>query len=109
MAQVRQILKHVRVEYAKGRRRCRRNRAHLIQRAEPCLIIRDDGAPFTRTYCRDCALPILKQCANDLRQFRDTLYGPPASEDPRQPERDNTNDREEETVPLSAAKRGTLR
>ena len=75
MAQVRQILKHVRVENSRGRRACRRNRAHLIQRAEPCLVIRDDGAPFTRTYCKECALPILKQCADDLRRFRNQLYG----------------------------------
>jgi len=79
MAQVRQILKHVHVESAKRRRSCRRNRTHLIARGSPCLVIRDDGAPFTRTYCQDCALPILKRCAADLRLCRDELYGPPQS------------------------------
>ena len=97
MAQVRQILKHIRVEHSKGRRRCRRNRTHEIVRGEPCLIIRDDGAPFTRTYCRTCALPILKLCASDLRDCRDTLYGPPvvnAQETPNAPRlKTGTDDR----------------
>ncbi len=74
MAKVRQILKHVSVEIAKGSRRCRRNRNHAILAGEPCLVIRDDAGPWSRNYCRECALPILKLCAADLRGFRDVLY-----------------------------------
>jgi hypothetical protein len=74
MAKVRQILKHVNVEVAKGKRRCRRNRVHTILAGEPCLVIRDDAGPYSRNYCRECALPILKLCAADLRRFRDVLY-----------------------------------
>lgn len=78
MAKVRQVLRHLRVEHAKGTRNCRRNRAHSIRRGEPCLLIRDDVGPYSRTYCSACALPILKQCAADLRVIRDFLYGAPS-------------------------------
>ncbi|REJ90434.1 MAG: hypothetical protein DWQ34_17495 [Planctomycetota bacterium] len=74
MAKVRQILKHVHVEIAKGTRRCRRNRDHRIRAGEPCLVIRDDAGPYSKNYCRECALPILKLCAADLRRFRDVLF-----------------------------------
>lgn len=105
MAQVRQMLKHVHVESAKGRRACRRNRNHLIARGSPCLVIRDDGAPFTRTYCQDCALPILKRCAADLRLFRDTLYGRPGTEH-AQP--DAETDKQPATEPAGKNTEGVL-
>ena len=77
MAKVRCVLRHVKVEVAGGTRRCRRNRSHAVVRGEPCLVIQDDGTPFAKSYCSKCALPILKQCAADLRAIRDNLYGGP--------------------------------
>ena len=74
MAQVRQLLKHVCIERALGTRRCKRNRQHEITRGEWCVAIRDDGTPYQRVYCRDCALPMFRLCAKSLREFRDTLY-----------------------------------
>ena len=74
MAKVRRIIKHVSVEVARGTRRCRRNREHSIRAGEFCLSIRDDGTPFSRNYCVQCAEAILKQCGNDLRNIGAQLY-----------------------------------
>jgi len=82
MAKTRQILKHVRVEVARGSRRCRRNKDHKIRLGEVCLVINDEGSPYPKSYCRDCALPILKLCAQDLRRCRDVLYGELAFDQP---------------------------
>ena len=76
MPAVRRILNHVSAEVARGTRRCRRNRNHLIRRGDPCLVIQDSGTPYSRSYCVDCALPILKQSGVELRVIRDVLYGP---------------------------------
>ena len=76
MAQVRRIIRHVDVEFAKGTRGCKRNKQHQIPAGSPCLIIFDAGTPYKKCYCAECALPILKQCAADLREIRDTLYVP---------------------------------
>ncbi len=84
MPKIRRILKHVEVEIARGNRRCRRNRQHQIPAGTPCLVIQDDSGPFKRSYCRECALPILKQCAADLRHFRDVLYGSPSQQQQQQ-------------------------
>lgn len=75
MAQIRRIIRHVDVEYAKGTRGCKRNKSHSIPAGSPCLVIFDPGTPFKKCYCAECALPILKQCAADLREIRDSLYG----------------------------------
>lgn len=77
MPTIRRILKHIAVEQARGTRRCRRDRNHRIAAGEHCLSIQDDGSPFSKSYCARCALPILKQCAADLRTIRDGLYGGP--------------------------------
>lgn len=74
MAKVRQILKHVSVEVAKGKRHCRRNREHCIEPGQACLVIRDDGGPYTRQYCAECAEAILKLCAEDLREFGAAMF-----------------------------------
>jgi len=74
MAKVRQIIKHVWVEEARGNRRCRRNREHTIPLGGACLVIRDDSGPFTKNYCSECAEPILRQCADNLRSIGGQLY-----------------------------------
>jgi len=74
MAVIKRIIKHVGVEIARGDRRCRRDASHTIRPGNRCLTIQDDGTPFKRSYCAECALPILKLCASELRQIRDGLY-----------------------------------
>jgi hypothetical protein len=83
MAKARRLLKHVAVERAKGRRRCRRDATHEIAQGESCLVVRDEATLQLSSYCSRCAVVILKQCANDLRAVRDTLYpaGPPENVD----------------------------
>ena len=76
MAKIRQVIRHVSVEFAKGDRRCRRNKSHTISAGSPCLAIQEPGGPFKKCYCAECALPILRQCASDLRGIRNDLYGP---------------------------------
>ncbi len=74
MAVIKRIIKHVSVDIARGDRRCRRDAKHTIRPGKPCLTIQDEGTPFKRSYCAECALPILKLCASELRQIRDALY-----------------------------------
>ncbi len=76
MARVRHVIRHVTVEFANGERGCKRNRNHRIPVGNPCLVIQDPGGPFKKCYCQECALPILRLIASDLREIRDTLYGP---------------------------------
>ena len=73
MAKIRQILKHVSIDIAKGKRRCRRNGQHIIEPGEHCLQIRDEGSPYCRNYCKNCATPILQLCANQLAVFQSSL------------------------------------
>lgn len=74
MPSIKRILKHVSVEVARGSRQCRRDKSHRIHPGQVCLTISDDGSPYKRSYCKECALPILKHCASDLRQIKDALY-----------------------------------
>lgn len=75
MAKVRRVIKHVDVEFAKGRRGCKRDKNHSIPAGSPCLVIFDPGTPYKKCYCPECALAILKQCASDLRDIRDAMFG----------------------------------
>lgn len=74
MGTIRRILKHVEVEIARGTRRCRRHKDHRIDPGEACLSIREEGLPFSKSYCKACSLLILKQSAADLRAIRDVLF-----------------------------------
>ena len=88
MAGVRRILKHVEVDVAHGARRCRRNKDHTIAAGEMCLAIREDGLPYSKSYCKECALPILKQAAADLRGIRDAMFPELRKPDSPVPQRD---------------------
>jgi hypothetical protein len=55
----RDILKHVNVEVAKARRKCRRDQNHTIRKGECCLVIKEGSFGGSRNYCCLCALPIL--------------------------------------------------
>lgn len=74
MPTVKRVIRHVDVDIARGERRCRRDANHTIRPGSRCLTIQEPGTPFKRSYCAECALPILKQCAMDLRSIRDALY-----------------------------------
>lgn len=74
MPTVKRVIRHVAVDIARGERRCRRDANHTIRPGSRCLTIQEPGTPFKRSYCSECALPILKQCAMDLRSIRDALY-----------------------------------
>jgi hypothetical protein len=74
MPVTKRLLKHIDVEVARGDRRCRRDRSHVIRPGHRCLTIQEEGTPFKRSYCAECALPILVLCAANLREIRDGLY-----------------------------------
>lgn len=74
MAKIRQLLKHVSIGRAPKVQTCQRNAGHQIAAGDWCVLIRDEGMPYKRVYCRDCALPMFKQCASNLREYRDVLY-----------------------------------
>lgn len=66
MAQVRDVLGHVVVEDARGRRICHRNsKGHSIERGESCLVISDENGR-AKNYCVVCAKDILKKASEKL-------------------------------------------
>lgn len=76
MAKVREILGHVSVETAKGKRICHRNRrAHSIAKGEPCLVIREPASGGSKNYCVSCAAAILKCAEADLKRLHQHLSG----------------------------------
>lgn len=76
MAKVREILGHVSVETAKGKRICHRNRrAHSIAKGEPCLVIREPASGGSKNYCVACAAAILARAAEDLAALRRAFVG----------------------------------
>jgi hypothetical protein len=66
MAAVRDIITHVEVEIALGRRICHRNRRqHKVLMGQKCLAIHDhDGG--RKNYCLPCALEILAKAKTKL-------------------------------------------
>ena len=76
MAKVREILGHVSVETAKGKRICHRNRrSHSIAKGEVFLAIRDPASGGSKNYCVACAAPILAQAGGDLERLRREVDG----------------------------------
>ena len=66
MTRVRDLLVHVRVETARGTRKCRRNKRHSIRRGEVCLVV-VEGPPKThKNYCTGCATEILAKASAKL-------------------------------------------
>jgi hypothetical protein len=67
MAKVREILGHVSVDTAKGKRICHRNRrSHSIAKGDVFLAIRDPASGGSKNYCVACAETILERAAADL-------------------------------------------
>jgi len=75
MPQIRRVLGACTVETAQRWRICHRDRKnHQIGKGTPCLVIKDPGGSGgTKNYCRQCALAILDQAADDLQALRDQL------------------------------------
>jgi len=70
MAKVREILGHVSVDTAKGKRICHRNRrSHSIAKGEVFLLIRESASGGSKNYCRACAETILERAAADLAEL----------------------------------------
>jgi polyferredoxin len=72
MARVRAILKHVRVEVAKAKRKCHRGCGCWIAKGQKHLAVYDSGGQ-RRNYCGRCAAPILEKAATDLDGLRHGL------------------------------------
>lgn len=85
MPTVRRILKHAKVETARKRRICHRNRKdHAIAKGEPCLVVKDDGGLGSKNYCVACASEILAQACADLDGLHATLgLSAPSRPEPR--------------------------
>lgn len=72
MAKVKQVLRHVSVEMAKGQRKCyRKPNVHVIPKGEVCLVERESGS--SRNYCAECAESILDTAEDDLNRLRAEL------------------------------------
>ena len=73
MPKVKRVLGHVRVENAKGLRKCRRNKGHAITKGCACLVIENGAMAGERSYCVTCAAEILTRAASDLHGMREML------------------------------------
>ena len=74
MPQIRQVLGAVSVETASRKRICYRDRKkHEVSKGEACLVIKDGASGGAKNYCVPCALEILDQAADDLKNLRDQL------------------------------------
>lgn len=74
MARVRRLLRHLRIEEAKRKRRCYGNKQHAIQARERCLVIENPDFPGVKNYCLQCADNILDQLEADMWTLRDKLF-----------------------------------
>ena len=73
MPQIRDVLVHVCVETAKGRRKCYRNKKHSIQKNEQCLVVKTGSIGSKHNYCRECAQKILDRAGDRLAEIVDAL------------------------------------
>jgi hypothetical protein len=71
---VKNVLKHVRVEQAKRKRRCGRNPTkHPIKAGEHCLVVQN--GQDTPNYCLACAGEILSLAQTILDELKNSLNG----------------------------------
>ena len=75
MAKVRDLLVHVKVETAKRRRKCRRNKRHSILRGHVCLVVVESPPKRYRNYCTVCATDILAQASAKLARLTAEVEG----------------------------------
>lgn len=74
MAQIRDILKHVSVETALGKRKCARAKIeHRITKGTVHLAVIEEGYRNRTNYCLECALPMLELATRRLEELRTQL------------------------------------
>ncbi len=76
MANTRDILGHVKVEVAEGRRKCHHSRSkHSIPKGTAHLAVK--GGPFgaRNNYCPECARPMLELAKRRLSELEAKLKG----------------------------------
>jgi hypothetical protein len=74
MAKVRQLLIAARIETAKRKRICYRNRKnHEITAGEKCLVVNEGSGNGSSNYCREHASEILDRTEADLTSLRKDL------------------------------------
>jgi hypothetical protein len=73
MAKVRDILIDVKIEQAKGQRKCRRNKSHVIGKGEWCLVVRTNATKDEYSYSRDAAKPMLDAAWAKLKTIYEGL------------------------------------
>lgn len=69
----RDIIKHVCIEVAKGKRRCHRNREHAIVLGDRCIVVVDGAYKGSKNYCVACGLDILRAAEGKLALLRGDL------------------------------------
>lgn len=69
----RDIIKHVSIAVAKGKRRCHRTRDHTIAPGHQCLVIIDGAYKGSKNYCTACGRDILGAAERKLAALRSGL------------------------------------
>jgi len=69
----RDIIKHVGTETAQRKRRCHRNKDHLIAAGDVCIVVRDGAFNGSKNYCVLCASEILAAAQCKLESLRSEL------------------------------------
>lgn len=74
MAKVRDILIHVDVVTAPGKRKCHHSRGkHSIAPSTPCLTVREGSYNAHKNYCPECAAPIISAARERLERLASGL------------------------------------
>jgi glycosyltransferase A (GT-A) superfamily protein (DUF2064 family) len=69
MPAIKDILKHVRVEQARGKRTCSRHRkTHVISKGDLCLVVQN--GQDEPNYCIECAAEILRLAQENLNTLQ---------------------------------------
>lgn len=74
MAQIRDVLVHVKVETAAKKRKCHRTASHSVAAGTKCLVIKNSGGLSHKNYCPACAKPILDRAKQRLASLEADMY-----------------------------------
>lgn len=72
MAKYKSVLKTLSVAVAGRRRKCYHNDAHVIQKGQLVLEVKD-GMYSATCYCSECALQMISHCRKRLNEIESTL------------------------------------
>jgi hypothetical protein len=73
MPKVRDILIDVRIEQARGSRKCRRDKANVIAKGDWCLVVRTNATNDDYSYSRDAAKLMLDAASTKLKVLYEGL------------------------------------